>query len=329
MANKKNNKNKRKNGKKQQRRSEGTTWGVPGRGGQIIQRINSGALDNYAKMYRNLLLDPCGSDLAHPLYADGSGGILCRFVSTASYGIGATDTGFIWHWTPGAMSNDNHEIAVTGSVLPANINVAIGDTSAPGKGYLPNNVMGYRCVAACATITYTGAELGRSGSIWYGQTLGELVNLGVGYSVNLLQPSLPHNIRTPDIPIDVLWRPSTRDQDWQQPYQNIVLDNKSDRGSITICATGLPAGIGVQIRMTAVYEYQPRYTSGMTVSPSARAKSNNSLVQVLNSIPDHAWSRMGGVASMLGKAAIRSVGQFAQSTAFSLASRAAPMLLTM
>lgn len=288
-------------------------------------------LDGQALAYRNLLLDPCNGDFAHPVYGGGTGGILCRFTSTIVVGNSAGETGFIYHWTPGAMTTGQDELIVTGFSNPASANLAIGIGGSPGKDFLPNNAMNYRCVSACATVSYTGSELNRSGSLWYGQTVGQLVNISTAYVGIDLPKSLSKNMRTPDESVDIIWRPGTTDEDYvvpTDPYSEFP-KQKSDRGSITIVASGLPAGVGLQIRMTAVFEYNPRYNTGMTVTTNARSRSNNTLNQILNTIPDNAWSRIGGAALTLGKGLMKTAATSMMSSVYGGLARAAPMMLTL
>lgn len=275
-------------------------------------------LDSQAIAYRNLLLDPCNGDLVHPIYAGGTGGILCRFTSTAFYGAGPTDTGFIFHWTPGAMTTSLNELVITGYALPTTPVVAFTAPLAAGRDFIPNNAMCYRCVSACATMTYTGSELGRAGSIWYGQTIGNMVNAGSSYIGVDMPKSLNRNIRTPDQSVDVLWRPGTTDEEWVDPNRALADDPlmRNDKGAITIVGSGLPVGVGMQIRMTAVFEYQPKYNTGMTVATNARSKTNNTLTQVLNSIPDAHWSRMGSAAQSIGASILRNAGMHVVNNAF-------------
>lgn len=288
-------------------------------------------LDSQAMAYRSLLLDPCNANFAHPVYAGGTGGILCRFTSTIPMGNLVGETGFIFHWTPGAMGIGQDELVVTGFASPSAATVAVGTLGAPGKDFLPPNATNYRCVSACATITYTGSELNRSGSVWFGQTVGQLCNIGTAYVGIDMPKSLPKNIRTPDASVDVLWRPGCDDELYKTPQDSFADDPtaKDDRGAITIVATGLPVAVGLQIRMTAVYEYQPRYNTGMTVATNARSTSNNTLNQVLNTISDQAWSRIGGAAEALGSRLMKGASTQMISTGYALANRVAPMMLTL
>lgn len=304
--------------------------GLPRKPRRAMPTVRS-MLDSQAIAYRSLLLDPCAANLAHPVYGGGAGGILCRFTSTIVVGNSAGETGFIYHWTPGTMTTGQDEIVVTGFSNPGTATVAVGILGAPGKDYLPTNAMSFRCVSACATLTYTGSELNRSGSVWYGQTTGQLCNIGVSYVGIDMPKSLPRNIRTPDQSVDILWRPGATDYDYVVPTDPFSENppQKDDRGSITVVATGLPAATGIQIRMTAVYEYQPRYNTGMTVTTTARSTSNNTLNQILNSIPDNSWSRIGSAAMALGGSIMRRAGTDMISTGFNYAARMAPMMLAL
>jgi hypothetical protein len=255
-------------------------------------------LDPAAVRYRSLLLDPCQADLAHPLYGGTDAGILARFSTTNIYFNGAGNTGGIIHWTPGCMSSDNHEIVFTAATSSTTSVAALGATGAPGKGFLPTNTQGYRCVAACMRVIYHGTESTRSGMMWYGHTNGNLVNIGTSYATTDILPNLPNSERTPVGYTDIIWRPNEADSLWRTAGDALGGgENKAQRSSITLAAVNLPSNVGLQIQMIAVYEYVPNPISGMAVSRNSRSSSSNTLSQVMNTIKDGAWIRsMAGAA---------------------------------
>jgi hypothetical protein len=95
------------------------------------------------------------------------------------------------------------------------------------------------------------------------------------------------------------------------------------RNGLAVTVRGMPAGIGVRIRLVAVYQYEPKVGLGL-VNNSTRALSNNSFDQVMNFLDKLGdWSSMsaGGydrvaraasiaapVVAAVGYGAVRRIG---------------------
>lgn len=264
---------------------------------QYVARIIN---DPGAARYRNLLLDPCGAELEHPLYGGTDGGLLARFTVNLSFGAGATDTAGIFHWTPGCMSTDNHEMVFTAAANATTSVAALGALNAPGKSFLPTNSQGYRVVAACCRVMYPGAEANRSGLVWYGHTNGNLINIGTSYTVANVISNLPYSERTPVGFTDILWKPNQADELWRESGTALGGgENKAQRSAITVAWQNLPAATGVLLQLTCVVEYVPTPALGLAVSSTSRNKSNVPLAGVMNSIADSSWVRsMASAAGM-------------------------------
>lgn len=240
------------------------------------QRSIDGAAADHAK----LLLDPCGAPLAHPVYSGGEGGYLVRTESINQIFFGAGVTGGVFHWTPGAINSANTEQLWNNSVGGA-ATVISTQNGAPGKAFLQNSSLA-RCVAACIRISYAGAESARAGRIYYGRTSGSLVNNGDVIAPEVLAGSLQHFTRTPVGDVEVLWMPNDSDQQLVDPNEALSAEARARRAAITIVANGLPADVGLIIRQTAIYEWQPIQNAGVAVPNNSRARSSSTLDQVLN-----------------------------------------------
>jgi hypothetical protein len=151
----------------------------------------------------------------------------------------------------------------------------------PGAAFLANQASMYRCVAACARVSYVGAESTRSGRLFWGNTSGGYLNQGDVVSPDGVCNGLQNYLRTPPTEVEIRWIPNDSDALLVDPGLTSTVDQVR-RGAITIAIGGLPAGTGLVVRLTAVYEWQPATTAGLAVPTHSRATSNNTLDQVLN-----------------------------------------------
>lgn len=259
--------------------------------------------------YAKLLLDPCGAKLTHPVYAGGEGGYLVRTESVNQIFFGAGVTGGVFHWTPGAINANNTEQLWANSPSVGPPNPVTVQTGAPGKAFLANASV-VRCVAACIKICYSGAESARSGRIYYGRSSGGLVSVGDIVAAEVLAGALPHFTRTPVGDIEVLWVPNDADQLFVNPNGALSEEDRKRHASITVAANVLPPGEGLIVRQTAIYEWQPAQTAGIAVPANSRARTNNTLDQVLNYVQqvlNGAASRAGAAAGIAGRNALAGV----------------------
>lgn len=246
--------------------------------------VNAVGLDAQALAYAKLLADPCGAMLTHPIYSGGEGGYLVRCESFFSFATGATNTAGVLHWVPGAANATATELMINAAV-DATTSVAIGTSAGiqtPGRAFLTDTVAQYRCVAACARVAYQGSESTRAGRIHYGPTTGGFLNTLESTSSDGAAQGLPHYSRTPPTEIEIKWTPTDADQLMVDPNGAEVPQDRGRRGAITIAVGGLPANVGLTVRLTAIYEWQPSVNKGLAVPMESRARSRNTLDQVLN-----------------------------------------------
>lgn len=266
-------------------------------------------LDAYAKAYARLLVDPCNAPLAYPVYGGSDGSYLVRCESYYTLGNVFDQTAIVVSWTPGGVGKsetaptNNKAILSLGATSSTALTVlsAAGD-SAPGAEWLRNNASAYRAVAACATVMYTGAELNRAGLVGYGCVPGALI--GEKYfddqqiSAQGVLSSLPNGDKTPASSIEVVWYPSDNDSLFHNPDDSAADELLARRNAIVVSAVGLPANAGLTFKLVAVYEYKPKYGTGI-VQAARTTRSSASLGDVLNFINAAAgnpWVRAGASA---------------------------------
>jgi len=266
---------------------------------QTVARPGMG-LDPSAAAYAKLLMHPCDSNLTHPTYGGSEGGYLIRSEGFTTVGSGTTDTSGFIQWTPGMMGPNNTEFLFgTGSSSGTSM-LATAAAVAPGKAFLTATASVVRCVAACVKVSYPGAELDRSGRFHFGGASGSLVDSGQTVTVDGMAGTLEHYTRTPAGEIEIVWKPNAADQMFTDP--NIANGSiEKDRKAAIVCAfTGLKAAQGINVRMTAVYEWQPQVGQGVAVPNTARSLSNNSLDQVINAVQRTGFKFMRGMFQEAG-----------------------------
>jgi hypothetical protein len=257
-------------------------------------------LDASAVAHAMVLADPCRAPLAHPLYAGGEGGYLIRTETGGIIGNGAAETSFALLWTPGAIGSGGTElVAITNANPATNTTVAVYG-NAPGKTFLTATATAYRCVGACLSISFPGAESARAGQLFYTQTTGSPMDVGNSLNVNQMTNLCNHYTRTPTSQVEVRWKPTARDQQFIDPAAPTAAQDKDGRGAILIAAAGLPAATGLYIRYTAVYEWQPLALNGLASNNESRARSSNSFNDVLDYV-DRAYGWATNVADELGR----------------------------
>lgn len=264
------------------------------------------SLDASARAYANLLADPCNAPLVHPTYSGSDGAYLVRFNTVNTYGLVATSTSGLLHWIPGAVNasgglNNSLLYNESPSSATAATMTAVNNLYTPGGLFLQANASNYRCVAACITVYWAGSELTRAGIVSTGNTDGALLTPGASVQPGTVFPVLSHTERVPDGKIELRWRPSSADQLFQSSstmVTNPTTNDTAKNAALTLFYYGLPAGVGITVEMTAVYEYIPSITLGLSVAPTSRNTSNNTLDQVINALDSTGdWVRKGAHAA--------------------------------
>lgn len=239
-------------------------------------------LDQNAAAYARLLADPCNAPVVHPIYTGGDSGYLFRAENFISVGTGATDTAGYLHWTPGAISSSSAELLVANGADPSTSLVNSTSLGTPGKTFLATNARGVRCVAACLRVSYPGSESSRSGRIHFGHTQAGIIDAGEGFYPNTVALLLQNYSRTPADFAELFWKPSAADMEMVDPSVATTGPLRDRHSALTLAWAGLPAGVGLTVHLTAVWEWVPAASVGITGNNASKAMSNNTLDQVLD-----------------------------------------------
>jgi hypothetical protein len=273
---------------------------------RVSMSRNMPTLDASARAYANLLADPCNAPLVHPTYSGSDGAYVVRFNTVNTYGLVATSTSGILHWIPGAINatgglNNSLLYNESPSSATAATMTAVNNLYTPGGLFLQTNASNYRCIAACITVYWAGSELSRAGIVSTGNTDGALLTPGASVQPGQVFPVLTYTERVPDSKIELRWRPSSADQLFQSSSTTVTNPSTNDtskNAALTLFYYGLPAGVGITVEMTAVYEYIPSIALGLAVSPNSRNTSNNTLDQVINALDSTGdWVRKGAMVA--------------------------------
>jgi len=238
-----------------------------------------------------LLADPCNAPLVRGVGPCSDGAILVRLEQDHIMFTGATETGGIMYWVPGAYRG--FSVPITGSDTAA---VTLADNSGncvPGFNFL-SSYSGMRCLAACVQATYPGAELNRSGICSMGivpaQTLGGALPVAYGGTAGLTSVkdvrSLSQYVaRTPSGTAEIKFRPGPADDEFVDLpgiAQNTTHFPVVSRGknAFVLTASGLPAGVGLRVRCVAVYAVEPKTGLGLVASVQTN-NSQSTVSQVL------------------------------------------------
>lgn len=240
-------------------------------------------LDAQAAAYARLLTDPCNAPLVHPVYPGGDAGYLFRAESFHTPGNAAGQTAGVIHWAPGYTNASNTQLVGFGAADATTATaVAALAATAPGAAFLSNNAKGVRCVAACMKITFPGAESARAGRIHYGHTAAGMLDVGNSVKVDEVAQTLQHFSRVPPETIEIIWKPSQGDFEFNDPTEAAGAIIRDRKGALTVAWAGLPAATGLTIHYTAVYEWTPSTGLGVGHNALGKNQSNNSFDQVID-----------------------------------------------
>lgn len=252
---------------------------------QRVAQMKAG-LDAAAAQWARLLSDPCNAPLVHPIYPGADGGALIRVEAEYTWFAGAGETSGCLFWLPGHPGTDS--MRGFGAVNSATATGAIDvSPQAPGYTWLRANSTNARCVAACMQVFWPGTELNRGGFVAGGNLAGGVFTDILGgtavLSADMVRTMVPNRSRVPEGCFEVRWVPSAGDFQWVDPSESTTVGgNINSKSALCLSASGLPAATGLRVRQVAVYEYTPKYNLGVVTPFNSRAKSRNSLDDVIN-----------------------------------------------
>lgn len=250
----------------------------------VVQRQVMNRLDEKAKEYARLIMDPCAAPLSHPVYPGGDAGFLFRAESFFTGFNNALETAGVLHWTPGYVNSSNTDLVGLGAATSTTTGATTALTVGPGKTFLASNARGARCVAACLKITFPGSESARSGRVHYGHTPAGTIDLGQTVSADQVAQLLQHYGRTPTDTIELYWLPGIADTEFNDPTEAASAVIRDRKASLTVAAAGLPAGVGLTFHFTAVYEWTPAQNLGLANNALGKNMSRNSMDDVIDAI---------------------------------------------
>nr|WRQ65690.1 hypothetical protein [Tolivirales sp.] len=151
---------------------------------------------------------------------------------------------------------------------------------------------------------FVGTELNRSGRFHYGQTSGGLLTNADSVAPDQLAPALENWERTPTDIVQINWKPNIADTQWTDPGLATGNGFKSKMGSLTYVVAGLPANTGIFVRLTAVYEWKPAYSTGLASASLSKAISRSTLDNVLDTLTESGYNWVARGAHAVTSAAI-------------------------
>jgi len=282
-------------------------------------------LDKAGREYAMLLADPVSAPLVQPAMAGGQPGQIMRFTCEQSF-ISGTATNGIVAWTPGLACIPLPGTVTTG--LPYPFLIGSGTSSSavtlgapvgtagyqyiPGYSFMTANATSYRCIAADIEVIYAGSEQTRSGMVYLAHTVDNLSMVsGTAYDVNgSIGNVCQRTLRMPDGGVHLRFRPTLIDQEFtntgptsagETPALSMVWDGS---GSLVVGVTGVTAGQAVNLRLTAVYEFIPSSTLGITGSSSQACSSKDPLHVIVETLDKYApgWATILGEMGMAAAA---------------------------
>lgn len=256
-------------------------------------------MDMAARNYARLLTDPCNAPLCDSIYPGTGGGIVSRLEADFILNPVALSTGGILIWTPGlglVYTNSTNLVADTTNTFMAPLFTTSGVTP-PGFNFLSTTAQSFRCVAACAQVSYPGSESGRGGIVSMGVvdsgTAASFLPVANGGENTLTNTATmrqlsQHSERTPAAMAEVVWFPGEQDGRFfsygtiaatlpANPSSNV---DHEGRNSIILGFAGVPVATGIRIRLVMVCEWNPASAQGLvaTVQPKYSVAS---VVEVL------------------------------------------------
>jgi len=197
------------------------------------------------RAYARLLADPCNAPIVPGLVTDGTGTNVQRFVTDQSITLGPTDNAVNICICPSAMAI-RHGFSSSDS---ANITFNSG-YAYPGSGIITAQGQRYRCLAACAQISWIGTEQNRQGLVALGNA-PQGGALSTTTTTAEVRSGLAYVNRLPDTTVGIKWRPNDNDLDWIDAAYN-----PNNVNAMWIQVSGLPVNTTVlRLRVVVVMEW--------------------------------------------------------------------------
>jgi hypothetical protein len=150
---------------------------------------------------------------------------------------------------------------------------------------------------------YPGTELNRSGVISLGNFVsGDILDLPGSITTGLIRSGSQYSQRVPADYAELRWRPTEQDLEFVAANAGDLSSNalETKHGAIAFTMAGGPAGVGIRVRVVAVYEWRPPATIGINTG-NRFAASNNTLANVINYL-DGTGDWLYGAGRAVGRA---------------------------
>jgi len=256
-----------------------------------------------AMKWKTLLVDPCGSDLAHPCYSGTDAGYLIRTVDSVGISVGGTYTSgstygldAVIEWTPWNVSTTSG--IVIGSGAPG---AALGLANTGVVNFITNSgaVRGYRPVASCIKWLPTGAIATRAGEIGLGYSPGTIVSTASTPTALACLSLAQYKTTNGQGMHEVNWLPTAFDELFTTP----ATASQQGCGTVFIVLKGVDAVAGSAtvatmsgyVEITTVWEWTPTISNNVTIDP--RTPSPFTSQQVLSSFGDIRNAMFGHAAT--------------------------------
>lgn len=242
--------------------------------------VDNDSLDDHAVKAAGMYYDPCGADLAPTVYP-GDRGYLNRFSSNFASAAVTGETCCIYAFKPGNNLAAEHSAATSGTAITFNYQ----DARAPGGSFLNTQATKARCAGACVVVRPNASPSTATGMIYFGNIPAQSIINGGSATIDSIIPQLSHSVSVSQAlmqPLEVKWSPGSFD-DRYSPLTGITSDDDTDRNLLVVAVVGLPAATGVNMRVTAIYEYAP-LLNGATIDSTAVAPSRCNFSCVLRNL---------------------------------------------
>lgn len=262
-----------------------------------------------------LLNDPCSAPLPPP-FLPGERGMVTRLVFDGSIIGPANNSGYVaFHPNSGWVAS---AAAVTGATaIPAN-DFAINAANSPGFNFLSANASKVRGLAACITVLPASLSVTNIvGDIAVGSVSCDALRSIIGASHTCDNVASYTNARCAieRRGYEAKFKPSQFD-DKYSTYQNTgsiagTGSDLSDTSAILVVVRGVPTGTSINIRITWIVEWVPKFNLGLAASADQRPGSVNHMAvsAALDRKKSNWWHNLGhevgGFVKELGKAAVQ------------------------
>lgn len=237
---------------------------------EVIARKIDTNRDIHINAIAALLNDPCNAPLPPP-FLPGEQGMITRFVfDGALIGAGNGSGYLVFHPNSGwAVSNN----AATGSTAIPASDFSISATNSPGFNFLAANATKVRGLAACVTVLPAALSITAiTGDICVSSVSPSAVRqiISASHTVDSLASYTNARTAIERRAYDTKFKPGNLDSKYSS-YQNTGTivgtgTDIDDTSAILVVIRGVPTGSPINIRITWICEWVPKFNLGLSAS---------------------------------------------------------------